>query len=46
MNIIHHHLIVQSEVKEHYGTEKQNDLKLFLLGLIDEIEMQCLIEPQ
>jgi S-adenosylmethionine/arginine decarboxylase-like enzyme len=46
MNIIHHHLIIQTEVKQFYGEDKHDDLKSFLLDLVKEIKMECLIEPQ
>jgi len=46
MTIIHHHLILQSKVSAIYQQDKFDVLKMFLLNLVDEIEMECLIEPQ
>jgi S-adenosylmethionine/arginine decarboxylase-like enzyme len=46
MKIIHHHLIIQSEVNRFFGNDKHDDLQSFLLELVKKIEMECLIEPQ
>lgn len=48
-NIVHNHLLYQSKVNNHrlfitHGLEEI--FKQFLLDLLDEIEMTCLIKPQ
>lgn len=46
MAIVHHHLIYQANVEAFYGENSEEELRKFLLDLLEVINMKCLIEPQ
>ena len=46
MNIVHHHLIVQSKVDIVPDSLKEADLREFMEGLLEAIDMNALIKPQ
>jgi S-adenosylmethionine decarboxylase len=46
MLIHHHHLIYQSSVRNYFGQDAENILQQFLYGLVEAIDMECLIPAQ
>jgi S-adenosylmethionine/arginine decarboxylase-like enzyme len=46
MAIVHHHLIYQAKVGNHFGEDSEEELRKFLYDLLDVIDMKCLIPAQ
>ncbi len=46
MTIVHHHLIYQAKVGNHFGEDAEEELRKFLYDLLDVIDIKCLIPPQ
>ena len=47
MAIVHHHLLYQANVgRNDFGTDSEKELEKFLYGLLEVIDMKCLIPAQ